>query len=406
MAQEEKRVIDVYDVGGPRLKMSYGPQHPGTGHFRLIVTVSGDTVVDLEPDPGFVHRGEEKMAEYKTWITNIPHLERPAILDAAGMILPYCLTVEKLMEVEAPERAKYLRTIIAELDRLGSHLYWFGLYGVFLGHTTMFLWCFSDREFLVDIIQLISGQRVTHAYFVPGGVRNDAPKTVPKELVKEFKLYYSRMLGREPRPEELSEDFTKYVKAVTEFMDLRLDQYYDMFFNSEIFLERTRGVGVLRREDAIRLGVPGTTLRASGVKFDTRINDPYDAYPNIKFEVPVRNEGDCYARAMVGYQEMRESLKIIRQAVEQMPEGPVKLKQHPITIRVPKGEAIGRAEAARGELIYYIVSDGTDKPYRLRMITPSFRLLPALPHLTIGKRLADIPPTYWSLNYWPVEADR
>ncbi len=406
MVLEEKKKIEVYDTGGPRLTFSYGPQHPGTGHFRMIVTVSGDTVVDLEPDPGFVHRGEEKMAEYKTWITNIPHLERPAILDAAGMVIPYCLTVEKLIDVEIPERAKYLRTIVAELDRIASHLYWFSLYGIFLGHSTMFLWCVNDREYILDLSQSITGQRFTHAYYVPGGVRNDAPKHVPKNLVKEFKLYYSRMLGREPREDELSEDFKKYILAVVDFMDLRLDHYYQMFFNSEIFIERTKNIGVLKREDAIRLGVPGTTLRASGVKYDTRVNDPYDAYPYLKFNIPVGTRGDCYDRAMVGFQEIRESLKIIQQAVEQIPDGPIKLKQHPIVIRVPKGEAIARAEAARGEILYYIVSDGTDKPYRLRMITPSFRLLPALKHLTIGSRIADIPPIYWSLNYWPVEADR
>ncbi|MCF8885479.1 MAG: NADH-quinone oxidoreductase subunit D [Nitrososphaerota archaeon] len=406
MVLEEKKVIHVYDEGGPRLSFSYGPQHPGTGHFRMIVTVSGDTVVDLEPDPGFVHRGEEKMAEYKTWITNIPHFERPSILDATHMVLPYCLAVEKLMEVDPPERAKYLRTIVAELDRIASHLYWFSLYGIFLGHSTMFLWCVNDREFILDLSQLITGQRFTHAYVIPGGVRNDAPKTVPKDLVKEFKIYYMHMIGREPSQEELNEDFKKYVLNVADFMDLRLDQYYEMFFDSEIFIERTRGVGVLKREDAVKLGIPGTTLRASGVSFDTRVADPYDAYPYVKFKIAVRTEGDCYARAMVGFQEMRESLNIIRQTVEQMPEGPVKVKQHPVVIKVPKGEAIGRAEAARGEIIFYVVSDGADRPYRVRMITPSFRLLPALPHLSIGSRIADIPPIYWSLNYWPVETDR
>ncbi|MEM4465886.1 MAG: hypothetical protein QXH49_00295 [Nitrososphaerota archaeon] len=162
----------------------------------------------------------------------------------------------------------------------------------------------------------------------------------------------------------------------------------------------------MKREDAVKLGIPGTTLRASGVSFDTRVADPYDAYPYVKFKIAVRTEGDCYARAMVGFQEMRESLNIIRQTVEQMPEGPVKVKQHPVVIKVPKGEAIGRAEAARGEIIFYVVSDGADRPYRVRMITPSFRLLPALPHLSIGSRIADIPPIYWSLNYWPVETDR
>ncbi len=406
MVVEETRKIDVYDVGGPELRFSYGPQHPGTGHFRMIVTLRGDTIVDVEPDPGFVHRGEEKMAEYKGWITNIPHLERPVILDSTGITLPYCLAVEKLMGVEPPERAKYLRTIIAELDRIGSHLYWFGLYGVFLGHTTMFLWCFSDREYLVDLAQLISGARITHAYIVPGGVRNDAPKKVPRGLVREFKHYYKAMMGREPDEGELSEDFGKYVKAVCDFMEARLQQYWDMFFDSEIFIERTRGIGVLRKEDAVRLGAVGTTLRASGIKADTRIDDPYDAYPYLKFEIPVRTEGDCYARAMVGFEEIRQSLNIIRQAVEQMPEGPVKNKQHPIVLKVPPGEAVARAEAARGEMLYYIVSDGGPRPYRVKISPPSFRLLPVLKHLARGIRVADLPPVYWSLNYWPVEADR
>ncbi|MEM1945165.1 MAG: NADH-quinone oxidoreductase subunit D, partial [Nitrososphaerota archaeon] len=148
LEKREETRIEVYDTGEAPLTVSYGPQHPGTGHFRMIITLSGDTVVDAKPDPGFVHRGEEKMAEDKRWITNIPHLERPVILDSAGIQYPYVLAVEKLMGVEPPERAKYLRTIMAELQRLGSHLYWFALYGIFVGHATMFLWCFTDRDYI------------------------------------------------------------------------------------------------------------------------------------------------------------------------------------------------------------------------------------------------------------------
>jgi NADH-quinone oxidoreductase subunit D len=402
--KEEVRKAEFYDVGEAALKVSYGPQHPGTGHFRLVVTISGDTVLEADPDPGFVHRGEEKLAEYKTWITNIPHLERPVILDSAGIQYAYVLAVEKLMGVEPPERAKYLRPIMAELQRIGSHLYWFALYGVFLGHSTMFLWCFGDREYLVDLTSLIGGQRITHAYFVPGGVRNDAPKNVPQELVREFSRYYRMVTGKD-LPLNTT-DFKKYTLAVCEFFDQRLNDYWDMFFNNELFITRTKDVGVLRREDAVRLGAVGTTLRASGVKYDNRVNNPYDAYPNFKFEVPVGMKGDCYDRAVVGFKEMRESVKIIMQAVEMMPEGPVKAKQHPINIRVPAGEAVARTEAARGEMMYYIRSDGGDKPYRVKISPPSFRLLPVMKYLLRGEQIANIPPIYWSLNYWPVEADR
>ncbi len=402
--REEISRVEVYDTGEAPLTVSYGPQHPGTGHFRMIITMSGDTIVDVEPDPGFVHRGEEKMAEYKTWITNIPHLERPVILDSAGIQYPYVLAVEKLMGVEPPERAKYLRTIMAELQRIGSHLYWFALYGIFVGHATMFLWCFTDRDYFVDLTSLIGGQRITHAYFVPGGVRNDAPKSVPPGLLREFNRYYRMVTGKELSDKHL--EFGKYVQAVCEFFDDRLDDYWDMFFNNEIFIHRTRDVGVLSQSDAIKLGVVGTTLRASGVKYDNRVCNPYDAYPHLKFEIPTGDRGDCYDRAVVGFKEMRESLKIISQAVEMMPEGPVKLKQHPINLRVPAGETVARTEAARGEMLYYIRSEGGDRPYRVKISPPSFRLLPAMAHLLRGAQIAEIPPIYWSLNYWPVEADR
>ncbi|MEM0440679.1 MAG: NADH-quinone oxidoreductase subunit D [Candidatus Caldarchaeum sp.] len=402
--RKDLRKMEVFDVGEGALKISYGPQHPGTGHFRLVVTVLGDTVLEADPDPGFVHRGEEKLAEYKTWITNIPHLERPVILDSAGIQYAYVLAVEKLMNVEPPERAKYLRIIMAELQRIASHLYWFALYGVFLGNSTMFLWCFGDREYLVDLTSLIGGQRITHSYFVPGGVRNDAPQRTPPELVNEFSRYYRMITGKE-LPADAS-DFRKYVGYVAEFFSQRLDDYWDLFFNNELFISRTKNVGVLSASDAVRLGAVGTTLRASGIKYDNRVNNPYDAYPQLKFDIPTGTKGDCYDRAIVGFKEMRESCKIISQAVEMMPDGPVKLKQHPINIRVPAGEAVARTEAARGEMMYYIRSEGGDKPYRVKISPPSFRQLASMKYLLRGEQIANIPPIYWSLNYWPVEADR
>ena len=406
MAEEaEVKEISIWEAG-EGLAFSYGPQHPGTGHFRMIVRVLGDTVIDLDPDPGYVHRGEEKMCEQKTWITNIPHLERPAILDAAGMVYPYCLAVEKLMGVEIPERAKYIRPLVAELNRIGSHFYYFALYGVFLGLATTFLWCLGDREFVVDLVQFIGGQRITLSYFVPGGVRNDLPKKVPGELVKRFRAWYRDATGRSPPESELTDDFPKYALRVMDFLEARLQNYRDLILENSIFIERTKGVGVLTREMAAELGAVGVSLRASGFKRDVRIDEPYDAYDRFRFEVPVRTEGDAYARAWIAYEEMLQSANIIRQAIEMMPEGPVKNKQHPINLRVPAGEAFARVEAAHGECAYYIRSDAADKPYRVRILTPSFRNLILVPNLARGKRLADVPVIYWSHNFWPVEWDR
>lgn len=402
---QEVREVSLYDAG-EALVFSYGPQHPGTGHFRLIIKLIGDTVIEAEPDPGFVHRGEEKMAEYKTWITNIPHLERPVILDSAGIQYPYCLAIEKLMGTTPPERAQYLRVIMAELNRIGSHLYWFALYGVFLGLTTTFMWCFGDREFIVDLVQFMGGQRITHAYFEPGGVRNDVLPKVPSGLVKQFRAWYREATGRSPPEGMMTDDFTKYALRVMEFFDARLDYYWDLIFDNAIFVDRTRGVGRLSAKEAAMLGAVGVVLRGSGLRRDVRIDEPYDAYPHLKFEVPTRPEGDAYARALVGYEEMRQSVRIITQAIEGLPDGPVKVKQHPINIRVPAGEAFARVEAAHGEMAYYIRSEGVDKPYRVRILTPSFRNLLTIPYLARGKRLADIPVIYWGSNFWPVEWDR
>ncbi len=408
MIEEQKaeaRELYVYDTG-EGLVFSYGPQHPGTGHFRLIVRVLGDTVLDLQPDPGFVHRGEEKMCESKTWITNIPHLERPVILDSSGILYPYVLAVEKLMGVDPPPRAKYLRALMAELNRIGSHFYYFALYGVFLGIPTPFLWCFGDREFVVDLVQFIGGQRITHSYFVPGGVRNDAPKKVPTKLVQHFKKWYTEATGRRPTEDMLTDDLQKYVTRVAEFIDHRLDYYWDLILDNSIFISRTAGVGRLSAEEVAALGAVGVTLRASSVKRDVRLDEPYDAYGEVKFEVPVRSEGDGYARAVVAFREMKESVRIIKQLVEGLPEGPVKLKQHPLNLRVPAGETFARAEAAHGEMAYYVRADRGDRPYRVRILAPSFRNLIVIPYTGRGGKLADIPVIYWSNNFWPVEWDR
>ncbi len=361
---------------GGILTISVGPQHPGSGHFRLVVRVDGDIIVDADPDPGYVHRGEEKMCEYRNFIQNIPHLERPMIADSCGILYPFVLCCEEIASIQVPERAKYIRVIMAEINRCIFELYWLAIYGIFLGHSTMFMWPMGDRELLIDLAEMATGARVTHAYFVPGGVRNDLPDAFKERALRQL-------------------DYFKH----------RLDQYMDIFYNNPLLRDRTEGVGVLTAQDAINLGVTGPVLRASGVKHDIRRAEPYDIYSDLDFEVHSMKTGDCYARAYVPYLEMYESINIIKQCLEKMPSGSVRTKLGP-NPKGAAGESFKRVEAARGELAYYMVSDGTPKPYRVKLSVPSFRQIPAMPHLLKGARLADMPAIYWSLNYWPVEADR
>lgn len=361
---------------GRILTISVGPQHPGSGHFRLVVRVDGDYIVDAEPDPGYVHRGEEKMCEYRNWIQNIPHLERPMIADSAGITYPFCLACEEIGSIEVPERAKYIRIVLAELDAIIFELYWLGIYGIFLGHSTMFMWPMGDRELLIDLAEMATGARVTHAYFVPGGVRNDLPDTFKEKAIRQL-----------------------------DYFKKRLDHYKDIFYTNPLFLDRTEKVGVLSSKDAINLGVTGPVLRASGVDHDIRKVDPYDAYEEIDFKVHTAKTCDSFARAYVPYLEMYERVEIIKQCLEKIPSGPVRTKLGP-NPRGPVGESFKRVEAGRGEMAYYVVSDGTAKPYRVKMSTSSLRMIPAMPFLLKGARLADMPAIYWSLNYWPVEADR
>ncbi|MDA4128567.1 MAG: NADH-quinone oxidoreductase subunit D [Thaumarchaeota archaeon] len=358
------------------MSVALGPQHPGAGHFRIQLWLDGDYVVRAEPDPGYVHRGEEKMAEYRNYIQNVPHLERPVILDSSGILFPYAMAVDELMNNKIPPRAEYLRVIMAELNRIISHMYFLAIYGIFTGHTTMIEWSMGDRDFWIDIAERIGGARVTFAYTIPGGVRNDMPEGLAERAYKTCAWFEKRM-----------------------------EEYEKMFIRNPIFLSRTEGVGVLSRERAIQLGATGTVLRASGVKHDIRKADPYSVYSDLDFEVPTENTGDCWARAYVALQEMRQSVRILRQAFKNIPPGPVRLKLGPQP-RVPAGETYTRAETAHGEDSYYLISDGSPRPYRLRLQTGSFRNMLVLPNLLKGVHIADVPPVYWSLNYWPVHADK
>jgi NADH-quinone oxidoreductase subunit D len=359
------------------MTLNVGPQHPGSGHMRLIIKVDGDQIVSCDPDPGYVHRGEEKMAEYRNYITNIPHLERPVIHDSCNILYPYCLAVEELLGIEVPERAKYVRAIASELNRFSYTLYWLAIYGIFLGHSTMFMWPAGDREFAIDLLDKLTGARVTHAYFIPGGIRNDVPANFEDVCIRQVN-----------------------------YLEKRLKEYADIFYDNPILISRTKDTGVLSRQDAIRLGTTGSVLRASGVDFDVRTKEPYDAYEELDVQTNVLKNGDSYDRSKVPWLDMLESCNIIKQALEKMPKsGSVRVKLKPN----PKGgdeQVYRRVESGRGSLGVYIVSNSKPQPYRVKLSVGSFRNLICMPYLLKGEKLGNMPAVYWSLNYWPVEADR
>ena len=360
------------------MTLNVGPQHPGSGHMRIVVQIDGDYIVACDPDPGYVHRGEEKMAEYRNYITNIPHLERPVIHDSCNVLYPYVLGAEEILGIEVPERAKYVRVIASELNRCIYIMYWLAIYGIFLGHSTMFMWPAGDRELLIDLMEKMTGARVTHAHFIPGGVRNDLPPNFEDVCLRQVNYF-----------------------------EKRIKEYAAVFYDNPILISRTRDTGVLSRQDAIRFGTTGSVLRASGVDYDLRKKEPYDVYDELDFQTNVMKEGDSYARSRIPWLDMMESCRIIRQALQKMPKsGSVRTKLKPNPKTKGPETVYKRVESGRGSLGCYIVSDGKPEPYRVKMSVPSFRNLIALPRLLIGEKLGNMPSVYWSLNYWPVEADR
>ncbi len=359
------------------MNLSIGPQHPGSGHFRIVIKVDGDYIVYADPDIGYVHRGEEKMSESRNFIQNIPHLERPVIHDSTNIIYSYSLAIEELIGINPPRRGQFVRAIAAELDRIVYTTYWLAIYGIFLGHSTMFMWPTGDRELIIDLLERLTGHRVTHAFSVPGGVRNDIPYNFKEKCITQINYF-----------------------------EKRLKEYEDIFYNNPLLRQRTEGVGIMSKEDAIKLGVTGSVLRASGVPYDIRKVEPYDVYDEIDFKVQYMKSCDTFARAYIPYLDMKESCHIIRQLLDKMPdEGSVREKIVG-NVKAQPGETYRRVESGRGALGYYIISDGGTKPYRLKISTGSFRNILALPFLLVGSKLGDMPAIYWALNYWPIEADR
>jgi len=345
-----------------------------SGHLTLYLDVDGDIVLNTEADVGYTHRGLEKIAEYRNFIQYVPVIERACDFDASNFALGYVRAVEALMGIEVPERAKYLRVIAAELSRIMSHLYAQALLSMTGGFETMTVWSANDRELILDLLERLSGARVTHTYIIPGGVRADIPK-----------------------------GFKEKAYDVLNYLERRIWDYYKMLFQNKTFQDRTMGVGVLSKQDAIELGITGPNLRASGVDFDVRRDDPYEAYDKLDFEVVVEKEGDSYARALVRFYEIAQSIKIIKQALKDLPEGPIRCKTPPM---LPRGETYTRIESGRGELGVYIVGSGTNKPYRLKISAPSFRNLAGLVYLCRDIPMGDIPVIYYSLDILLLDVDR
>jgi NADH-quinone oxidoreductase subunit D len=357
----------------------FGPAHPGSGNFGTKLKIAGEVVTSARADPGYLHRGFEKLMEYRLPIQNSVLSDRICVLEALNWNLIHAEAVEELMEIEPPERAKYIRVIMAELSRIQSHFIWFGAFSISTGFETGFKLALAYRDYILDLFEMITGGRVYPAgYICPGGVRRDFPAGATKKIA-----HVLDQIGRMVRIEEIEQPALP---------------------------ARTKGVGVLSLDDAIRLGATGPVLRGSGLKTDVRKDDPYEVYDRFDFEVPTREEGDAYARYLVGVEEIRQSERIIRQALQQLPEGEViapKFKRIKLATKIPEGDVYVRNEVARGEAGVYMVSDGGDKPYRVKIRGPSFlHMIPVLEHLLTGAQIADVPAIYWSLNVCPADLDR
>jgi NADH-quinone oxidoreductase subunit D len=344
------------------LNINIGPQHPAThGVFRMVLEIDGEVVKDVVPHIGYMHRGGEKLSENMDYRQAIGYQDRTEYLSQFNAELCYVIAVEKLAGLVPPERAEYIRIILTELNRVSSHFMFLGAFGTDLGiFGTSFVYAFREREHILDLFEEVSGDRLMYAYFRPGGVAWDVPR-----------------------------DFKERTLWVCEQALIGANDMDRLLTDNEIFISRTRNVGNLSVEDAIDYGVTGPMLRASGLKYDLRRDEPYSIYDRFDFDIPVGTNGDCYDRYLVRLAEIRESVKIVRQALEQMPDGPILPERMPRLLRPAAGEIYQRCEDPRGEYGLYIVSRGGTQPYRVRIRSASFCNLSALKHMTVGYFVAD-----------------
>jgi NADH-quinone oxidoreductase subunit D len=364
-------------LGADEIILNMGPQHPSThGVLRVKLKLDGERVIGSECIIGYLHRGVEKIAEHRSYQQFAPYVDRMDYVAAVSNGLGYCEAIEKLLGAEAPPRAKVVRTILTELQRIASHLLWLGTHALDIGALTPVFYCFREREEILKIFEKYCGARLTTHAFRIGG------------------LQYETYDGLEQDVKRFCQDFDK-----------KIDEYETLLTENRIWVGRTKGVGILTAEDAIALGVTGPVLRASGVKWDIRKAMPYAAYDQYQFEVPTRPTGDTYDRYIVRMQEMRQSRLICLQAIENIPSGPIMARVGKV-LKPPPGEVYHAIEAPKGELGYYVVSDGTTQPYRVRVRPPSFINLQAFDKMAQGALVADVVAIIGTLDIVLGEVDR
>jgi NADH-quinone oxidoreductase subunit D len=357
--------------------LNMGPQHPSThGVLRVLLKLDGETVVDLDCDIGYLHRGVEKIAEHDTYAMITPYWDRLDYVAAVSGDLCYVEGVEKLLQVEVPRRAEYIRVILTELQRIASHLLWLGTHAIDIGAVTVLLYCFREREEILKIFEDFIGARLTAHAFRIGGLWWD-----------------------------VYPEFDKRVRDFLKIFPDRIDEYETLLNTNRIWLSRTVGIGILPAEEAINLSLTGPVLRGSGVDYDLRKAQPYSAYSEFDFEVPLGENGDTYDRYLIRMAEMRQSASIVEQALDGLPEGPVMAKV-PKVIKPPVGEIYHAIEAPKGELGVYLVSDGTGKPYRMRIRPPAYINLQSLKRMSIGHLVADVVALIGTIDIVLGEVDR
>jgi NADH-quinone oxidoreductase subunit D len=397
VAEEEKP-----QTGSRRMVLNMGPQHPSThGVLRLVLELDGETIVKCEPELGYLHTGIEKEFEVKNYQQAVTLTDRVDYLAPLSNNLGYCLAVEKLLGLEIPPKAQWMRVMLTELTRLNSHLVWLGTHALDIGAMSVFLYCFREREDILRIFEMFSGQRMMTSYFRIGGLALEPPR-----------------------------GWHERVKKFIDTFPSRVDEYENLLTGNRIWMGRTQGVGRISLEDMLDLGVTGPMLRAAGLKTDARKDEPYSSYEKFDFEVPVRTESDVFARYLVRLEEMRQSMRIVRQAMDGMPEGPWKADDQHVVLpdrekmktqmealiyhfkivtegfRVPAGEVYQVIESPRGELGFYAVSDGTARPYRVHMRTPSFGNLQATAVMVEGTLIADLISGIGSMDFVLGDTDR
>jgi NADH-quinone oxidoreductase subunit D len=397
-----KHLVSGRAIEGETMLLNMGPQHPAThGVLRLLLELDGEIVINCIPDIGFLHTGVEKNMEAKTYQKAEVMTDRLDYMNTVGNNLAYCMAVEKLVDLDVPPRAQAIRVILTELQRLASHLVWIGTHALDLAAMSMFMYAFREREIILDILELVSGQRMMTTYIRPGGVWRDVPV-----------------------------EFEGAVRDFIKMFPKRIDEYEALLTKNPFLLDRLLGIGVLTKEAALSYGVTGPILRASGVDWDLRKKRPYMGYDQYDFIVPVRAEGDNYARYLVRVQEMRESLKIVEQALNKLPMGPVRSDNRKFVppprseigtsmealihhfklwtegFEAPKASIYSAVESPRGELGVFLEGDGGPKPYRIHMRTPSFENVGALPEMAKGHLVADLIAIIGSIDFVLGDIDR